>query len=671
MTNVQELDPRTLSTIQRAAAAARSGALAQACAVGEEGLREGADSTAINAMLGVLRCQMGEFEAGIRHLRSAHEARPDDLVIATHLVAALVQEEQFDQALKVATKERAEADSSLQLARFRAFSALTSEQFDVAAPAYQFIVERQPEDWEAWNNLGNAYTSLGEHEQSLEALQRAFELNSDSPPLRTNYAGQLVLFGRFDEAERILRQSLSEDGADRPAAVALVKALKQQGKDDQAFEVLRAIVEQYPDDATLHLNLGMQARLEKHDDIALEAFRKASDLDPERPLPLMNLASLLDQLNRETEIPALIEEATRKGASEGAVIYVEALNHRRSGRFREGSRLLQTMPEIGEFAGVEQLRGQLHDRLGEYDEAFAAFAKMNQIQIDDGSRPVDRAAHYRQMIRTYYDGMTADWAASWRPEGSTDSRTAPAFLVGFPRSGTTLLDTMLMGHADVQVMEEQPLIRAAHLILEDFAAIPWQDDETIARARDAYFKAAEDVEPLDPSKLLIDKNPLGMNALAVVHRIFPDAKIILAVRHPLDVLLSCFTTNFRLNSGMANFVRLDTAAELYDLSFSVVERLRSLLPLSVHTVVYEELIANPERELGKATDFLNLDWHESLLDHQSTAKNRGPINTASYAQVTEPIYTRSAGRWRNYRKHLEPIFPIVKPWVEKLGYSLD
>ena len=672
MTEVQELDPRTLSTIQRAAAAARAGALAQACAVGEQGLREGADGTAINAMLGVLRCQMGQFEAGISHLRLAHQARPDDLVIATHLAAALVQEGQFEDALKIATKERAEADSSLQLAQFRAFAAQSSEDFEAAVAAYQLIVDRQPDDWEAWNNLGNAYASLGDHEKSLEALKRAFELNSESPPLRVNYAGALVLLGRFDEAEEVLRESIEVDPADKPAALALAGTLKRQSKDEEGFDVLDNIIRYHPDDASLQLTYGVEARIAKRDDIAEAAFRKAIDLEPERPVPVMNLASLLDQLNREAEIPALIEEASRKGASEAALVYMKALDHRRANRFSDGAELLERMPDIGEFPGLELLRGQFFDRLGQYDEAFAAFERMNQIQRDDDfSQPEERASHYRQMLRTHYETITPEWAASWRHESSADSRRTPAFLVGFPRSGTTLLDTMLMGHTDVQVMEEQPLIRAAHLILDDLRAVPSQDDETIGRARDAYFKAAEEVAPVDSAKLLLDKNPLGMNSLSIVHRVFPDAKVILALRHPCDVLLSCFTTNFRLNSGMANFLSLDTAAELYDLSFSLLERARNLLPLSIHTVVYESLIAEPESELRKASDFLGLEWHEALLDHQSTARARGKITTASYAQVTEPIYTRSAGRWRNYRKHLEPIFPVVEPWVKKFGYSLD
>jgi hypothetical protein len=117
-------------------------------------------------------------------------------------------------------------------------------------------------------------------------------------------------------------------------------------------------------------------------------------------------------------------------------------------------------------------------------------------------------------------------------------------------------------------------------------------------------------------------------------------------------------------------LRIEDAAELYDLTFRHWETARSLLPLSVHPIVYEHLVEDVEREVRPLFDFLGLEWHEQALDHTRTAKSRGLITTASYSQVTEPIYRRAAGRWQRYRAHLEPILPMLEPWVEKFGYTL-
>ena len=132
------------------------------------------------------------------------------------------------------------------------------------------------------------------------------------------------------------------------------------------------------------------------------------------------------------------------------------------------------------------------------------------------------------------------------------------------------------------------------------------------------------------------------------------------------MLLSCFVSNFNLNSAMANFLSLDTAAEFYDLTFSSWENARSILPLKVHPVVYEEMVEDPAGVLRPVVEALGLEWHEDMLDHTKTAAGRGLITTASYAQVTEPIYKRSVGRWHNYRKHLEPVLPVLAPWVAKV-----
>ncbi|MEO7366105.1 MAG: sulfotransferase, partial [Sphingomicrobium sp.] len=295
---------------------------------------------------------------------------------------------------------------------------------------------------------------------------------------------------------------------------------------------------------------------------------------------------------------------------------------------------------------------------------------MNDLQRADPTRPRERAQDFRESIRVRHQAMTDAWRERWREEASADGRPAPTFLVGFPRSGTTLLDTMLMGHPKIEVLEEEPTLNAAEALLPNTSELPTLDDELIRRARDAYFRTAASLVPMNSGNLLIDKNPLSMNLLPIIRRLFPVARLILAIRHPCDVVLSCFMANFKLNAGMSSFLGLDTAAELYDLSFRQFERAQELFQLPMHTVIYENVVADRERELRSLFEFLGLDWSDEVLDHQSTAHGRGRIKTASYAQVVEPIYTRSAGRWRHYRKHLEPIFPVLQPWIDKFGYDL-
>jgi Sulfotransferase family len=157
----------------------------------------------------------------------------------------------------------------------------------------------------------------------------------------------------------------------------------------------------------------------------------------------------------------------------------------------------------------------------------------------------------------------------------------------------------------------------------------------------------------------------------VIQRFFPDARYILALRHPCDVLLSCFLTNFQINNAMANFLDLGDAATLYDQTFAYWEKARATFNLPVREVVYERLVEDTTRELRPLFDWLELDWPGDDQDHREAARARGVVYTASYAQVTEPIYTRARGRWHNYRAHLEPVLETMRPWTEKFGYSLE
>jgi hypothetical protein len=399
-------------------------------------------------------------------------------------------------------------------------------------------------------------------------------------------------------------------------------------------------------------------------------YRKVMQLDGRNWTARLGVAVCMDLTNRTQELSEFVKETEQSDADPDVLNFMRALDCRRAKKFAEGLAALSQVPAEMDPVRHAHVMGQLLEGVGRYDEAFESFTLMNKLLSEEGTPPEERAAAYRNVLRERIAAVTPDWVARWRPETKEDPRSAPVFLVGFPRSGTTLLDTMLMGHPNIEVLEEEPTLHKAFDIFQDYDEMPVATDDQIQAARDAYFETAGGLTPLKPGNLLVDKNPLAMNAVPFIRRLFPDAKIILAIRHPCDVVLSCYVTNFKLNAGIANFVALDTAAELYDLSFRYFERVQELMPLPAHQVIYENVVADRDRELRNLFDFLELDWHDAVLDHQSTALSRGRIKTASYAQVVEPIYKRSAGRWQNYRKHLKPIIPVLKPWIDKFGYEV-
>ena len=669
MSTAPTLDDQTVTAIREAVDAARSGRLEDACRIGERGLAAGGDRAALTAMLGTFYCRAGNLAAGVVHLKEASASRPEDPVIAINLAAALAQLGEHAELLRVIPESLAARDPTMQLHRLRGFGAQHSGDFAEAVRCYEKVVAAHPDDWESWNNLGNARREAEDFEGAVDALRRSVELNPGAAPSRFNYATALDHAGKLEEAEREWRSMAADFPNDDKPMRELFALLKRQGREEEALEAIAEAVRRAPEDLELVLGLASHNLTQQRHAASEEAYRKAIFLDPQNVLGFLGVATVFDQTNRTDELAAWVKEAEEAQIAPEGLSFVKAFDHRRAKRYAEGLEALSHVPDHLETARRQQLLGQLLEGVGRYDEAFQAFGRMNAIIEDDPSEPIARGKWYRDQVRTQRKALTGKWLKSWTSV-EVDDRPSPAFLVGFPRSGTTLLDTILMSHPATEVLEEEPALIHATEALGGFAAIPGASNDEVKRARDRYFEVARSLTPLAPGNLLVDKNPLSMNSLPAIRRIFPGARIILALRHPCDVVLSCYVTNFKPNNAMSSFLHLDTAAELYDLSFGMFEKARELLKAPVHVLTYEKLVEDRDRELRPLLDFLGLEWDERVLDHESTARARGHIKTASYAQVVEPIYRRSAGRWQNYRKHLEPVLPVLEPWVARFGYSL-
>ncbi len=476
--------------------------------------------------------------------------------------------------------------------------------------------------------------------------------------------------GRLEDAIEVLTICARDFPRDAKPLIELGAVFKQLNRDADALDALERAVALQPGDANLQVKLGTERILAWAMDDAEASFRNAIAIDPAHAEAHVLLGILLEHINRPAELPALIATAEAAGIEEGSVQFIRALAHRRERRFEEGLAALAKVSDEIEPIRCAQLAGQFHDRLGNPEAAFDAFKEMNRLLALDPSDPLRRAEDYRTALLRDRATVTSSWYGSWRPLSPPAERASPVFLVGFPRSGTTLLDTMLMGHPHVQVLEERPPINKVEDAVGGIEGLADLDEEGLAALRELYFREAASCIDLQPDTLLIDKFPLHLNKVPVIHRLFPDARFILALRHPCDTVLSCFITNFRLNNAMANFTDLENSAHVYDMSFGFWEQSRAIMPIRVHEIAYERIVADSEAELRPLFDYLDLDWRGEVLDHRRTAMERGVISTASYAQVTEPIYDRAAGRWTRYRNQLAPVIPTLRPWVERFGYTL-
>lgn len=648
---------------------ARAGQLASARTIAESALVAGGDIVALNAFLGMVCARSGDLRGAVGHLAAAHKERPADITIACNLIAASIELGELEAAIKVATPELAFSDPSLRVARYRGFVAQALERFDDAVAAYEHVVASAPDDFESWNNLGNARTAQGDASGSVVALERAIALDPTAAPTRLNLAAALRAADRYRESEAVLRRAASDFPDDARPLHELYVQFKAENLHDAALPIIEEAVRRDPDNASLQLKLGVEYGLVRNTELAELAFRRAIAIDPVLSDAYLGLCIQYEHTNRETELGPLIALGRSNGLDAGTMAFMQAMDHRRAKRFEEGLAILDQVPADIEPERTAHIRATLLDRLGRSDEAFAWFSVTNNLHAEGLTAPLPRATELRDELRSDLHLLTPNWVGGWSAANPEPVRPDPVFLVGFPRSGTTLLDTILMGHPDTVVLEEQPPLNHVDKAAGHLAGLAALSDTDIVRLRKQYYDEVAAIEPLPDTKLLVDKSPLFLHKVPLIQRLFPNARFILALRHPCDVLLSCYMSNFRLNSAMSNFLRLEDAAEFYDLTFRLWEKSTSIFPVKMYPIVYERLVDNVEAEVRPLFDFLGLSWHDDALDHQRTAKSRGLITTASYSQVTEPIYTRAAGRWERYRSHLEPIFPVIEPWVDKFGYK--
>mgnify|MGYP006176929981 CR=1 FL=1 len=250
---------------------------------------------------------------------------------------------------------------------------------------------------------------------------------------------------------------------------------------------------------------------------------------------------------------------------------------------------------------------------------------------------------------------------------------SPVFLMGFPRSGTTLLDSILRSHSCIEVLEEKPFIskirdkffKSHNNLINSLEKL---DSQQILSIQTEYLDLLNiENDFLLSDKIIIDKFPLNIIEIGFIKRIFPSSKFIISLRHPCDVILSCFTSNFKINEGMANFYDLESSAILYNEVFFLFQQYRNIFDIDYFMIKYEDVIKDFKPTINNLLNFLDLKWEDNLTDFNNTALNRNRINTPSYSQVIQPLYDSSINRWKNY-KEINNIYPTIEKWIEDFNY---
>ena len=583
-------------------------------------------------LLGLVHCRNGDPASGLEHLRLAAEGEPENVGFRLMLMRALVDAGRAAEVLQMAEPPPIRSGAALELWRARGEAADAAQDAGAGIAAWSKVSAATPGDWRAWANLGNALALRSRWAQAIVALGNAIRLNDAEAPLHWSLGAALAEADRHEEALESIDRFDQLAGPTDNSSIARARCL---------------------------LALG-------HFEEAETAYRTALKISPHNPDVFLELGRLFERTNRLELLADLLGQASIAGISEAEVAHLHVLRAFRDGQFEEAyARLLECQEPEDDPQGWYRIKAKIADRVGKPEEAFAAAKTMNRLTpAFDSWR--ERAAAHRTRMRDLAQVLAA---LPELPQLKKPNRRSPAFLVGFPRSGTTLLDTFLMGHPDTAVLEEVHLLGAAERQIGKVADLGRVSRAALERARNAYF--AEQDLYVDPAftGLVIDKLPLNLVGAPFIDALFPGAPIIFAQRHPCDAVLSGFMQAFQMNDAMASFLTIEDSADLYDAVMSGWRKILETFDLNVHTVRYERLVREPEAELRPLVDRLGLPWDERIVAHTETAKARGTIITPSYDQVTEPLTSRSVGRWKKYEKQLEPVLPVLLPWARWLGYE--
>lgn len=551
---------------------------------------------------------------------------------------------------------------------------------------YIKAVRQAPLDARALNDYGAFLLAQNRLNEAKDFLKRALAAKADDADILHNIGLLHYKNGNLRDAEIFFLQAIKRNPTWSDAYGNLGNVLRKTGRLALAETAYRRALKCNPSNAAAWADLGQNCFALHKEDEAADCLKKSVSLNLFDEITWISLLNLQEKMSRLDEAFATLESAKKHIAPSAGMALVEAKLLRRRGRADEAIALMEgfskdvkknvprSHPFFYEF--FFEL-GQLYDRADKTDKAFDCFVLANDAQASgDEAKAFDKAQLSREITRIKAEFKPQDFSSVPLQAGLP----SPVFLIGFPRSGTTLLDQILSSHPDIQVAEEKPavdkmaayLLKARAVSKEDSvytACLLNADDGDIAEMRRIFFAEHSAHGEFGKKPVFVDKLPLNILQVGLIKRVFPDAKFILALRHPCDSVLSCFMQQFKLNAAMVRYLDIKDAARFYDEVFGLLEHFQKTLSLDMHTIHYEDVVSDFQATIESVLGFLGVGWNDAVLEYDRTSHGRGRIYTPSYHQVTEKIYTRASGRWLRYKKHMRPVLDILAPYAEKHGYE--
>ena len=571
----------------------------------------------------------------------------------------------------------------------RVYRYIESKDFTGAERLLRACCRERPSDPELFYLLGQSLGPQGRLEEAAQAFQRVVELQPEAAVGHGSLGSVLLRLGRASEAAHYLGQACRLLPDDEGYSLDLIECLERAGRRQDAFQECHRLLARHPECAQGHFALGslsfcaqQYAQAIKHYSRALDCspgfvdahiglgkvlttigdyerarrhYATALEQRPEHLETLGGLAILHERCGEQEAAYELVRRVAGRGIGSAAIanVYLN-ICHQFSDCEAAVDYAESTLASLGEDARWERKAlhfglGRRCDKLGRYERAFYHFELANR-QFPINYEPATHTDLVSHVIRVFSPSYMMSAARA------TNCSDRPLFIVGMPRSGTSLMEQVLASHAEVAAGGELEFI--SDTISLDSGPIGRQggypagvSQLTVAQLDAIAADYHELLEKISPdARRVTDKMPHNFMALGLIAQLFPGARIIHCRRHPLDTCLSIYFQDFTRHHDYA--VDLENIGTHYRQYVKLMAHWKNVLDIPMIEIDYEDMVEDQEVTVRRVLEFCGLDWDPACLEFHKSGRR---VNTASYSQVTQPVYRRSLERWRHYEAHLDAL----------------
>ncbi len=614
------------------------------------------DVASLDNILGVVNAQMGQLDAAIRHYNNALSAKPDYAEVHNNLGNALNR-----------LGKHAEAITHFQAA-LRAMPAYVAAhnnlgnafheagQHEDAVASYSDALRLKPDYADAHNNLGNVLMDMGKPEDALASLARAIQYKPGLGQAYNNIGSALGALGRYDEAVHNFAKAIQINPGYANAHTGLGNALNDQGLHRQAVDSISRGLQLNPDSAAAHNDLGNAlSDLGRHEE-AVTSYHTALKIDPALAEVHSNLGNALCEFGSYDEAIASYDEALRLNPEFAEAHNNLSKNKKYTDDDPQFALMLERLadPDISENERMylSFALGKVYEDIGDVDQSFEYLLQGNQLRKKELGYDIRSDQEHFAQIKSLFSGENLPVPTD--EEAAPRSPKEPIFIVGMPRSGTTLAEQILASHSQVfGAGELQTVGRILTPVLRSMAAAGKHeiDAEVIVSLRQSYLGELGEIGNAEP--FITDKMPANFRWIGFLLTAMPKAKIINLQRDPAA---SCWSMFKLLFSGNGYTNDLADLAEYYLLYDDLMGFWRQKFPQQIYDLNYEALTEDQEQETRRLLEYCGLPWEEQCLDFHKTVRT---VRTPSGKQVRKKMYTGSSDVWRRYEAHLEPMLSVL------------